>query len=236
MPAELRRNGRSRCVPSPILRTNVAPTACGPAVTGTRTCSRASMASDLSVMAAPGSLLLGLAADRGHEHTRAIDRDLDLMRMFETTNRLEVGAIERQREVVFGVEREVVGDDQTANRSERQTLDVLVLRSILPDAIRIRSWRDRRTDGQRADAIGGDEIALEQCRRRAEHLRHVVEAERRVVWWQQRRDVDVERQQIANRVRILTAIEASNQRAAWIRRGAAARRSSSVSSHVVMPL
>ncbi len=117
-----------------------------------------------------GPALFGLAAHRGQEHARAINRDLDLMRVLETTNRLEVCAIEREREVVLGVLREVLGDDQTANRSERQTLDVLILRAILPDAIRVRTWRDRCPDGQRADPIGGDEIALEQCRRRAEHV------------------------------------------------------------------
>ena len=49
VPAELRRNGRSRCVPSPILRTNDAPTSCGPALIGTVTCSFASTASLRSV-------------------------------------------------------------------------------------------------------------------------------------------------------------------------------------------
>ena len=86
-------------------------------------------------------------------------------------------------------------------------------------------------DGQRADAIGGDEIALEQRRRRAQQIGDVVEAERRVVGRQQRRDVDVEREQVAHRVRVLAAIETPDERPAGIGRRRAGR-SSSVSSQV----
>ena len=72
---------------------------------------------------------LGFAADGGQEDALAIDRDLDLMRMLETANPLEVGAVERQRKVILAVEREVVVDGQAADRSERHSFDVLVLRS-----------------------------------------------------------------------------------------------------------
>ena len=66
--------------------------------------------------------LLGLAANRGEEHARAVNRDLDLMRVLETANRLEVRAIEREREVILGVLREVVRDDQAADRSRAAAL------------------------------------------------------------------------------------------------------------------
>jgi len=62
-------------------------------------------------------------------------------------------------------------------------------------------------DGERADAIGGREIALEQRRRHAEQIGVVVEAVRGIVGWQQRRNVDVEIEQIANRIRILGAVQ-----------------------------
>ena len=57
----------------------------------------------------------------------------------------------------------------------------------------------RIADGHRADLLGGGDVALEQHRRHAQHVGHVVEAEARVVGRQQRRGVDVERQQIADR-------------------------------------
>ena len=162
--------------------------------------------------------LLRLAADGGDEDARAVDRDLDLMRMLETADRLEVGAVERQRKVILGVEREVVVDDQAPDRSERKTFDVLVLRSVLPDAVGVRAWRDRRSDGERADPISSHEIPFEQCRRRAQEIGVVVESERRVVRRNQRRHVDIEGKQIAHRVRVFGAIETTNERTTRIRR------------------
>ena len=78
------------------------------------------------------------------EDALAVDRDLDLMRVLEPANRFEVGAKELERKAVLGVEREVMVDDQPADGAERQALDVLILRAILADAIRVRSRRDRR--------------------------------------------------------------------------------------------
>jgi hypothetical protein len=71
-----------------------------------------------------------------------------------------------------------VCDDKAAHRSKRQSLDVLILRAVLTDAIRARARRYWRTNGERADTIGGDEITLEQRRRRTEHVGDVVEPER----------------------------------------------------------
>jgi hypothetical protein len=85
---------------------------------------------------------------------------------------------------------------------------VLVLRQILRDAERLGDGRrvdvaDRET----ADDVGGREIALLQRRRHAEHLSDVVESVGRVVRRQQRGDVDVEREEIANRVRVFRAVQ-----------------------------
>ena len=72
----------------------------------------------------------------------------------------------------------------------------------------------RIAERQRADALGRGQVALEQHRRHAEHVGVVVEAGARIVRRQQRRDVDVEREQIANRVGVLGAIQPMHQRAA----------------------
>ncbi len=60
------------------------------------------------------------------------------MRVLESANRLEVGAVQRQREAVLRVERERMVDDETADRAERKAFDVLILRAVLADSIRIR--------------------------------------------------------------------------------------------------
>ena len=62
-------------------------------------------------------------------------------------------------------------------------------------------------DRQRADALRRGEIPLEQQRRRPQRRGDVVEAEVAAVARQQRGDVDVERQQIANRVAVLGAVQ-----------------------------
>ena len=51
-------------------------------------------------------------------------------------------------------------------------------------------------------------VRLEQRRGNGQRARDVVEAARRVVGRQQRRDVDLEAEEIANRVRVLRPIEA----------------------------
>ena len=53
-------------------------------------------------------------------------------------------------------------------------------------------------DGERAHAIGRNEIPLEQSGRRPEKIGDVVEAERRIIGRQERRNIDVERAQIAH--------------------------------------
>ena len=132
-------------MPAPILRTNVAPTAWVPAVTGTTTLRRASTASLLSVMLVAGAPFSVAASPPTviEEDALTVNRDLDLMRVLETADGLEVSAIQRQRELVLGVERERVVDDQAADRAKRQPFDVLILRTVLPDSIGIGSGCDR---------------------------------------------------------------------------------------------
>jgi hypothetical protein len=92
-----------------------------------------------------------------------------------------------------------------------------------------RTWRGRLqiADGERADALRGGEVALEQQRRDAEHVRVVVEARARVVRRQHRRDVDLEREEIAHGIRVFGAVQAMDERTPRIRcagRGAVERR------------
>jgi hypothetical protein len=66
---------------------------------------------------------------------------------------------------------------------------------------------DDSAHGEGGDLPGRGQIALLQRRRHAEHVGDVVEAVGRVVWRQQRRHVDVERQQVADGVLVLRAIQ-----------------------------
>ena len=73
-------------------------------------------------------------------------------------------------------------------------------------------------DRQGADLLGRRQIALLQRRRDAQHVGDIVEAVRRIVGRQQRRDVDVEREHVADRVGVLGAVQAMEHRPAGIGR------------------
>ena len=78
--------------------------------------------------------------------------------------------------------------------------------------------RRRRADREPADLVGGREIALEQRRRQLQHAGDVVEAVARLVGGQQLGDLDVEVQQVADRVAVLGAVQAVERlRAAGVR-------------------
>ena len=205
---------------SPILRMKVAATNRGPAFTGTRTRSRASVASDFAVMAPvwPSSFV---AADRREEDPLAVDGDLELVLVLEAANRLEVGARQRHVEFVLAIERKGVADADAADCPERQAFELLALRLIAARVVGLRARRRGRiADGQRAHAVRGRQITLEQRGRDDEEIGVVVEAERRVVRGQQRPDVHLDREQVADDVAVLGAIEAMQQRPPGIgRRG-----------------
>ena len=159
-----------------------------------------------------------VAADGDVVHLPAVDRDLELARILQPANDVQVRAIQLRAELVLGVERERVTNLKTTDRSERKPFDVLVLRQILRNAIGVAAWPHRAVaNGEPADFAGCCEISLLQRRRHAEHVGDVVEAVRRIVRRQQCRHIDIERQQIPDRVLVLRSIESMEQRAAWIR-------------------
>ena len=62
-----------------------------------------------------------------------------------------VGPIELDLEDVLAVERKRVAHEHAADGAERQAVDVLVLRQVLPDAVGVaarRRRRDRRPPGR----------------------------------------------------------------------------------------
>ena len=149
-------------------------------------------------------------------HALAVDRDLDLVRVLEAAHDVQVGAIELDLEDVLAVERKRVAHEQCRRRcraaglrcagsatgpGERGTCRCPAPMSGSPTASALIFLRRRQ-------------IALLQRRRDAEHVGDIVEAVGRIVGRQQRRDVDVEREQIANRVGVFGAVEAMEHRPA----------------------
>ena len=121
---------------------------------------------------------------------------------------------------VLRVEREEVPDQRAALRAERLILaEPFVLHERLGNLERVDDRIERRiADGEAAQRPRGRQIVLEQRRRDREHARHVVEAFLiGFVRREQRASVDLEAEQIANRVSVLAAIQSMHGNAARMR-------------------
>ena len=148
-------------------------------------------------------------------HALAVEADLELVRFGEPHDPADEVAQQVDLDAVLAVDREVVTDHRAAARAERHPFEPVVLRQVGRDLVGIGLTADRRiADRLLADLARRLQIALEQRRRDTEDVADVVEAVARVVWRQQCRDVDVEPEQIANRVVVLGAVEAMERRAA----------------------
>jgi hypothetical protein len=91
-----------------------------------------------------------------------------------------------------------------------------VLRQVRPHAVGNRARRDRHVaHRQPADVPGGGQVALHQRRRDRQHVGDIVESAALVVWREERRCVDLERQQVADGVCVLGAVQPMQGRAAW---------------------
>ena len=85
---------------------------------------------------------------------------------------------------------------------------MIVLREVRPDAKGFgRGRHSGNANGQAADFARCTHVALEQGRRHLQHARDVVEAVALIVGGDERRGIDVEHQQVANRVLVFEAIE-----------------------------
>jgi hypothetical protein len=111
-------------------------------------------------------------------------------------------------EVVCRVLGKLVLDDETAARAEWQPFDVVVLGLVGCDAIHRLSRLRHLAERAAADLAGRAQIGLEQRRREPQRPGLVVEAAAHVVRGKEGRRVDVEREQIADGVAILRAIQA----------------------------
>ena len=110
-------------------------------------------------------------------------------------------------DVVLSVLRKGVRHDHAAPRADRQPRHVRFLRGVRGHANHgALDGLLLRADGQPADLARRRDVAVQQRRREIPH-RHVVETVSALVRQQQRGGVDVQRQQITDRVLIFRAVE-----------------------------
>ncbi len=142
----------------------------------------------------------------------AVQQQLDLVRLAQPLDLLVAVARQPGLDVVLAVLPERVRYPHAAARAKRQSLDVAFLSPIGPGAKRVAARRLRRAaDRQSADLLRRRDVALQQ-RGRQVPQRGAVEAVIRLIRGQQGRGVDVEREQIADRVLVLGAVQPSQGR------------------------
>ena len=155
-------------------------------------------------------VILGAADLRGVD-LLAIDRDHERVRCLVTLDaRVPFfhAAHETSEQLVFGVGGKHMTDLSAATSAERQPFDVSALAELATDRIFRGPWAHVGiADRQRADALRRCQIALEEQRRSSQRGGDVVEPEVGAVARQQFGDVNVEGQQIANRVAVLGPVQ-----------------------------
>ena len=125
----------------------------------------------------------------------------------EPFDQLVAIARQPQLELVLAVGRKRVLHARAGARAERLAVEVIFLGQVGRQNDGLRAGRaHRRADGEAADLLRGRQISLEQHRRQPADA-DVVEAMARVVARQQRRDVDLEVEQIADGVLIFRAVQ-----------------------------
>ena len=127
----------------------------------------------------------------------AVERDIDEGPARNSTTRPPAG----HRKFVFGVERKRVPDEHSAAGAKRKTFDVTVVREAGRRGIGHLVGAERAIAyGLAADLHRGGDISLNQRGRNSQCLRDIVKPFTRTVGRQQRRDVDVQREEVANGV------------------------------------
>ena len=152
-------------------------------------------------------------ADRGRQHAFAVHAHLDLVRRTETDDVVVELSPQADLDDVLAVDRKVMTNRNTAARTERQVfahLAILIEQGW--NFVGVGHRPDRRNaERETAHLASRRQVAVQQCRRHRQHARHVVEAVLvGIVNRQQRGDVDVEPQQVANGVLVLGPIETMN--------------------------
>ena len=148
-----------------------------------------------------------------------VDGDLDVVRLAQAADPGLRRPLQEGTNLVLRVEGKVVPRRQAAAGPERQAVERVVLRMVGRRPVGVRRCpHGRAADGRAADDARRRQVLLEEQRRHPQHVRDVVEAVARIIRRQEARHVDLERQQIADDVRVLRAVQAVQGAAARIRR------------------
>ena len=155
-------------------------------------------------LVARGALAALARRQREELDALAVDRDLELVRLAQTVRPRHLDA-----NVVVAVEGKQVRDHRPTARAERQVIGAIVLLAIGRDTVGV-AGRLRAADcpdRKAADRLRRGEIAFHEGRRHPQHAGDVVEAVAGVVGRQEIGDVHVERQQVADGVLVLGAVQ-----------------------------
>ena len=100
-------------------------------------------------------------------------------------------------------------DQHSAASSGRQTGDVLVLRQIATDFVSCRERGDVGVADREASDLGsGCNVSLDERWGGSQDVGNIVESFARIISRKNRRHIDIHTKQVANRVRVLGAIQA----------------------------
>ena len=163
-----------------------------------------------------------LAAEGEPLDAPSVQPELDLVRVVDAPDIADVVRLQPHLDPVFAVHGEVVADRGPAARPERQVLALLVVLDQVQGHVVGRSLRaagGRLADRQAADLLGRRHVTLEQRGRQRQRGGDVVEAVPvGRVGRNQRLDVDLQVEQVADHVPVLRLVEPVERlRAARIR-------------------
>ena len=192
-----------------LRRTNVTPTSCGPAVTGTRVFSRRSMALAASDMLVSDARLSFSPPTSAREDALAVEAHLEGVRELEPGHVADDVAGQEDAEART---RPSCGNVWRNSKPPRVPSGSPSTCSSCESSGGMRNARRTSVgvgaDGEAADLAGRRQVLLEQRRRHAQHAGLVVEPVALVVGRQQVGDVHVHAEQVADRVAVLGAVQA----------------------------
>ena len=150
-----------------------------------------------------------LRIDIEHRLALAVDGDVDLLALRRAAEEEAVGvAVELDAELVVAVGGKRVHDGNAAARPERRAIDASQLRRRFRHAVvRFSGLGVRIADRKRSHRARRAQIAFHQRGRQRLRIGDVVETLADGIGRQQSVDVDVEREEILHRARVLDAIE-----------------------------
>ena len=153
-------------------------------------------------------ILFRRGGQREHMNPLAIDADLEVLLADEMRDVGIDPPPDPRLDVVLAGPGDEIVDLRAAAGSRRHALEAHILIELVRDAEQIAVGRRSRAEREARHLLRGVEIALGQERRQLQDPGDVVEAVAHFVGRQQRRRVDLESQQIADRILVFGAIQA----------------------------